>query len=140
MIDSDMSWTVEDFAGIALSKYDVITGVVSLGENKYNIAKRLIGEEPWGYYMPYKYYEVDKREPFEVDACGTAFMSINPQVFLDIKSPWFEFYQPKIENEEYSPRTIGEDYVFSEKIKKAGYSIYADPRIKPGHLKTEAKY
>jgi hypothetical protein len=54
-----------------------------------------------------------------------------------IKYPWFDVEETIVSegNKKYQ-KTIGEDIYFFNKIKNAGYKIFADPSIKVGHIKT----
>ena len=59
----------------------------------------------------------------EVDAIGMGATLINRKVFEKIKRPQFEFIGER-----------GEDIVFCEKAKKAGFKIWCDPNIDIKHI------
>jgi len=61
----------------------------------------------------------------EVDATGAGALLIKKEVLKKIPYPWFA------EPPEYS---ISEDFYFCEQLKKAGYKIYVDTRVKITHF------
>lgn len=69
------------------------------------------------------------KDTFECYATGTGIILIKCEIFYKIPRPWFEFeWHPTGQCKE------GEDWVFCLKAKKQGYKIWADPKIKVGHL------
>jgi len=138
-IDSDTCWTTKDLELIISSDKEIITGIVSIGNERYSISKRVLGEEPWGFYTPYLERQIPKDQVFEVDACGAAFMCIKSEVLENMDFPWFSFKQ-EIVGGDIQPHSLGEDYYFCENAKSKGYKIFADSRIRPGHIKMKAMY
>ena len=64
---------------------------------------------------------------------GMGFMLIKRGVFERITPPFFmdsHFIQNDLE------RFGGEDVVFCYKVRKAGFQIWVDPRVRCGHAKT----
>lgn len=65
----------------------------------------------------------------QVHAKGTALMLIKTEVFKKIPQPWFEFtYFINGKCKE------GEDWGFCKKAIKYGFSVWADPTVKTGHI------
>jgi len=73
-----------------------------------------------------------KEELLEVDACGAGCMLIKKEVFEKLKKPYFQY----IPAGEDTPRK-GEDFFFSEKVKEAGFKIYADTSVVCHHMGTK---
>jgi len=72
-----------------------------------------------------------RNEIIDVDGCGMACALIKRKVFEEIPEPWFEF---KIIKKDGKKMVLGEDLVFCQKAKKAGFSIKCDTGIVCGHV------
>ena len=71
-----------------------------------------------------------KGGPFEIDMCGAGCLLIKTSVLQKIGEP---FFSSGVNSEgQYK----GEDVYFCEKVKNAGYKLYADPTVTCGHLDT----
>ncbi len=84
------------------------------------------------YKHPDRYPEWEMKIPdelFKAYFVGCGVCLIDMKVFNKIKKPWFEFEMGKDGNV-----INGEDGLFCDKARKAGYDIYCDPTIKIGHL------
>ena len=68
-------------------------------------------------------------DPVEVEAVGAGALMIHRSVLEKIKPPWFRFTY-KWDGE----RKRGEDFYFSDKAVKAGYSLWLDPASPCGHI------
>lgn len=68
-------------------------------------------------------------EPLEVQGVGTGALLIHRSVLEKIKPPWFRFTYK-------TDGTVlqGEDFYFSQKAKKAGYSLWLDSSRPCGHI------
>lgn len=64
----------------------------------------------------------------DVDATGCACLLIKTDVFNKIEKPWFDFSVYK------GTECKGEDIVFCEKLKAAGYEIFVDTGLECGHI------
>ena len=60
----------------------------------------------------------------EIDGCGGHFVLVRRDVIEAIPEPWFQF----------TTYAAGEDFYFCEKVKKAGYPIFADLSVYIGHI------
>jgi hypothetical protein len=83
----------------------------------------------------------------KVERAPTAFMAVKKTVFKTLISnnpKWFYYddnstrrlsavFDFAVENERY----IGEDFLFCDRARKHGFSIWADPAIKLGHMGVE---
>lgn len=74
------------------------------------------------------YSAIEKWDPptanmLEADAVGAGFLLIKREVFEKIGFPWFVWDKPY----------PSEDFIFCEKLKKAGYKILVTPDVKCSH-------
>lgn len=67
----------------------------------------------------------------QVHAVGTAGLLVKSEVFRAIEYPWFEW--GKVGNWE-----AGEDIIFCEKAREAGFNIYVDLEAQLGHMAPSA--
>lgn len=126
-IDSDISWTPEDFLKIYNSELDIVSGVYL--NNEYRPMFSVKNQENMKDLLALE-------QPFEVDKVGFGFVGIKQGVFESIPRPWFgtEYIKHTQDGKEYLI-PFGEDYSFCVKAKKAGYQVYVDPTVKVGHHK-----
>jgi hypothetical protein len=131
-IDSDIVWTKEDLKKIIESDKDFIVGTYVLTDT-VNSSVREINSEVFMTVNELK----NKKEIFEIHSSGLGFMSCSFNAIKNIEYPWFDVEETIVSegNKKYQ-KTIGEDIYFFNKIKNAGYKIFADPSIKVGHIKT----
>jgi len=66
-------------------------------------------------------------ELIEVDATGTGCLMFDMKIFDEIPEPWFKFAKTK-------KGTVGEDFYFCNKVRKAGHKIFVDTGLQIGHL------
>jgi len=125
-IDSDISWTPENFMQLYNSELDIVSGVYlndqyqpMFTHNSKNIKELL-----------------QTTEPFEIKNAGFGFIAIKQGVFETIPRPWFgtEYSKYFKDNKQYLV-PYGEDYSFGIKAKRAGYKIFVDPTVKVTHHK-----
>lgn len=130
-IDSDISWTVDQFIKIYKSPYDIVSGVYY---NHEDVPMFSVKEDE-------VYYDRDtlrgKEYPFEIFAAGFGFIAVKSGVFESMKRPWFDTVFQRIENGNGEEMFIpwGEDYSWCKKARDAGYKVYLDPSIRVGHHK-----
>lgn len=85
------------------------------------------------YEDPYTYDELNLSR-LEVKGCGCACVLIMADVFRKLKYPWFKYVA--YENHSF----LSEDYYFCEEATKAGYILWADTRVRCGHLTRSFQY
>lgn len=66
-------------------------------------------------------------ETIQIGACGAGCMLVHRHLFQAIDFPWFGY-----DNE---PKQCGEDYWFSKKARKYGFTIYCDTSVVVEHAK-----
>lgn len=130
-IDSDISWTPEDFMKLYESKFDIVSGLYF---NEEGVPMFTFNEND--IYFDHEQLK-HKQYPFEVFGVGFGFVAIKSGVFESIQRPWFETEFQRITNEDGEEMFIpwGEDYSWCIKAKNAGYEIWIDPSIRVGHHK-----
>lgn len=130
-IDSDISWTVDDFMKLYNSQYDIVSGLYF---NEEGVPLFSNSEEE--IYFDFSTIR-NKAYPFEIFAAGFGFISMKSGVFESLPRPWFETVFQRIENEDGREMYLpwGEDFSWCKKAKDAGYKIYLDPSILVGHHK-----
>lgn len=129
-IDSDMVFTLKDVETMEehLKTKNVVTGlcVMSFPGNPPSIFELKAGA-----YKP-----IDKFGPriFEIDGCGAAFLGISIRVLDTLTEPFTPIQEP------VTGQYYGEDISFCKKAKEAAFSIWCDPTLNIGHIKTDVKY
>jgi hypothetical protein len=130
-IDSDISWSPEDFMKLYNSKFDIVSGLYF---NEEGVPLFTFKEDD--IYFDHKRLKY-KEYPFEVFGVGFGFVAMKSGVFESIPRPWFETEFQKITNDEGKEMFIpwGEDFSWCIKAQNQGYKIYLDPSIRVGHHK-----
>lgn len=127
-IDADMLWSPEQLGKILLSKEPVVSAVARLKhENAPFNFRELEGEK------------VDKNGLLAVESIGCAFMKIEREVLDTMQTSTYTVHDSEYRNFFHYDITnendfVGEDIVFSRKIRAAGYSIIADLQTIVGHI------
>lgn len=123
MIDSDITWTIQDFKLLVENDNDITMGAYGLVDGNTSIG--LLE----GY--PLKISDVNKyNHAFQVESGGLGFAAVNFEVFEKIGYPWFSTSEGSKPEE-----LMGEDVFFCKRATEEGFKIICDPRIKPGHIK-----
>jgi len=132
-VDDDMTFPQETL-DVLLSHGKDIVGVNSYSRILPLSPTTGLMNEKGGYKHPDKYptFEMKIPEmPFKAYFVGTGVCLIKRSVFENIKKPWFEF-----EMSEDGCMTHGEDGLFCDKAREAGYEIWCDPFLEIGHIGT----
>ena len=126
-IDSDMSWTPEDFLKLYEAEEDIISGIYlsDRGTPMFSGSEKAKSE-----YL-------NTTEKFEVKYVGFGFLAIKNGVFENLTRPWFEPTFKKVTDDNGKEYLIpqGEDYSLCAKATRAGYKIFVDPTVSLGHHK-----
>lgn len=75
--------------------------------------------------------EWEENSLVEVDSVGASCLLVDMKVFNDIQRPYFKFMENPDPTAKYG---IGEDVVFCNKAKQAGYKIYVDTSCTNKHI------
>lgn len=146
-IDDDMEWSPNDVLRLLASDKPLIGGVGRMRVQKPN-------SDPavwcWRPLHDNGVLKQDAMGAIEVKGFGAAFMLINRGVLhamatahpqwkragahdwpQDLRDHYFEFFRT---GEENSDLEVGEDYVFCNRWRDMGKSVWVDPTIKLGHV------
>ena len=128
-IDSDVSWTVEDFEKLIDSDEDIISGLVPVGgAGQVGVMQLDMGTPRLMDKVAFMLTD----SPMEVDGVGFGFVCMKSGVFENIKRPWFEILKVPVGERMVN---ASEDFSFCIKAREAGYKIWVDPSVKCGHHK-----
>lgn len=133
-IDSDISWTPEDFIRLYESDKEIISGCYLLSNGQVVAYRDFMSN-------PYLYHEVQEMdEVVQVYAVGFGFVAIKQGVFERMERPWFRSAHIPMHN----PKTlqphlfsvVGEDVSFCLHAERLGYKIWLDTGVKVNHQKS----
>lgn len=128
-IDTDISWSVEDFEKILSSPLDIVSGLYGVGGSGAVNAMRLEMGTPRGMD---KVFFMLSDHPVQVDGVGFGFVAMKQGVFERIPRPWFEILKAPVAMRLVN---LSEDYSFCKKAREAGFEIWVDPLVRVGHHK-----
>jgi len=134
-IDSDISWTVEQFFKIYDSEYDVATGCYLLADGYTTTV------HAWGAPGGMPAHEIVKlKDPLRVQSLGFGFVAMKSGVFEKIQRPWFNHEYVKVGEDAEGKDIIdavGEDISWCIKAYRAGIELYFDPTVLVTHMKKQ---
>jgi len=131
-IDSDILWSPEDAYKLYISDKDVISGVYFQANGEIMAFTELFG-------APLTMANIKgKTEPFEIYAAGFGFVCFKQGVFESLSRPWFQMVSgTKVMNGvEVTLPIMGEDLSLFHRVKQLNYSIWLDPSVMAGHVKS----
>jgi hypothetical protein len=125
-IDSDISWTIEQFFALYNSPYEITTGAYYLPNGEVTVYTDTPGLD-----LP------KQSEPLTVDRCGFGFIGMKKGVFERMPRPWFYCLTFVIgeKNGEVAYGNYGEDISWCIRAKEAGFDIWFDPSLFVTHHK-----
>jgi hypothetical protein len=124
-IDSDISWTVEQFFALYDSHYEITTGAYFLPSGEVTVYNEKGSIDP------------NQTQPIKVQHCGFGFIGIKKGIFESITRPWFYCLSFIIgeKDGEIAYGNYGEDVSWCIRAREAGYEIWYDPRLFVTHHK-----
>lgn len=128
-IDSDISWTPEDFLKLYDSDKNIVTGVYRIADG--SLTSCMTQQHPRG--IPTDMIR-NMKGHHEISGTGFGFIAIKYGVFENMSRPWFVCLPQQV-----APNVIdsvSEDISWCIKAKQAGYKIYLDAEVRVGHIKT----
>jgi hypothetical protein len=134
-IDSDISWTPEQFFKLYDSECDVISGAYLLADGVTTSV------HAWGTPGGIAKEEImAMKEVCHVQSIGFGFVAMRTGVFERMERPWFAHESQKVEREDGSFITdsLGEDISWCVKAYKAGIPVFLDPSVLVTHMKQVA--
>jgi hypothetical protein len=134
-IDSDISWTTEQFFKIYDSDYDVATGCYLLADGYTTTV------HAWGAPGGMSAHEIiGLKDPVKVQSLGFGFVAMKSGVFEKIQRPWFTHEYVKVGEDENGKDVIdavGEDISWCIKAYRAGIDLYFLPDVLVTHMKKQ---
>lgn len=134
-IDSDIAWTVADFAKLYQSQHDIVSGAYLLANG--TVSTIHTSQHPDG--IPRK--DILKlKNAMAVDLVGFGFVAVKSGVFEQIQRPWFGHLSRPVTDSAGKNLfvTVGEDISWCMKAQQAGFDIYFEPSVLVQHMKTLA--
>lgn len=133
-IDSDQTFTPDDFIKLLLDKKDIVSGITPVSDKALSAGFFDKNVQAAGKSNCLTFEELqEKKEPFEVDYTGFAFLLVKRGVFESLEYPWFMPIKRTLDN-----GVIGvgsEDVSWCHHVKSKGYRIWVDPYVRVGHQK-----
>jgi len=134
-IDSDISWTVEQFFKIYDSEHEVTCGCYLLADGYTTTV------HAWGAPGGMPAHEIVKlKDPIRVQSLGFGFVAMKSGVFEKIQRPWFnhEYVKVGVDSEGKDIiDSVGEDISWCIKAYRAGIELYFDPTVLVTHMKKQ---
>lgn len=132
-IDSDISWTTEDFIKLYNSDKEIISGMYLLGSGDVTVYPKLLDAA-----MRYEDALV-LDEPFQAEGVGFGFVCIKSGIFESMSRPWFQsvpITKKMSDGTELTFPIMGEDLSWCKRATDMGKEIWVDPSVKVTHHKT----
>ncbi len=133
-IDSDISWTPEDFLELYESREPIISGVYAADEKGKLCAFYLDEDEipRWHTKQNFLRYVAEGQEVIETWAVGFGFLCVAAGVFEKMDRPYFN-----IENIDWSgnPTYVGEDLSWCINAKRNGHRVMVNRTVRVTHHK-----
>jgi hypothetical protein len=131
-IDSDISWTPEDFLKLYESDKDIVAGAYLSASADVMAYEKLL-------YPPFTFEEFSKKNGVvEVEGVGFGFIAIKNGVFETLSKPWFQQGYVTRMLEDGTKRDyaiLGEDLSFCSRVLQKGFKIYIDTDVRVEHQK-----
>lgn len=132
MVDNDTIIPKDALLNMLDPQEDIVIGFCPV-KNTKNKSSALWSIKPM--YHALKYTEIRTAENrIELRKGGMACVLIKTDVFAKVPFPWFYFEQRQ------DGLHVSEGYYFCEKARECGYQIWADTRVKCGHLARYFQY
>ena len=138
-IDSDMVFQPEQFFKLIEHDKDVVSGMYKMSDNKNYATVENMDEdffEQWCYYQFLQDNDIKKKNGklFKADYTGMGWMLVKYGVIEKMKYPYF--YPRKTIHKAGWEEFVWDDVEFCLRVREAGFDVWVDPNIIPGHEKT----
>lgn len=137
MVDSDTVIPKDALVNMLDPETDIVLGCCPRKNSKTRMsALCTLKDNPTGtgYHVSLNYDALQGEERIKLAVGGFACALIDTDVFRNMKYPYFRYLQ-------YGNGSIlSEDFYFCEQAGLSGYEVWADPRVKCGHLARYYQY
>jgi len=123
-LDSDMVFNPEIVEDLQFSGQDFVTGIAHSRRPPFSsclFTEIFPGVQKWKGDYP--------RNTFRVAACGMACVLMSVKVLDAVRERYGTMFQPM-----YDPMTYGEDVAFCWRAAQCGFTIWAEPGVRVGHV------
>jgi len=137
-IDSDIAFKPSDFFSLLSMDKDIASGWYTQPGGSTPVVEKMDDDyfQKHGSYQFIHSQEMAQRKnTFKADYIGFGWVLIKRGVFESIDYPWFAPKMMQIGEDLYD--MCSEDVSFCLDVKKMGYNIWVDPKIKVGHEKIQ---
>ena len=134
-IDSDISWTIENFQKLWASDLDIVGGMYqTTPDGRVAVAKfdETYPELPT--VVREQDFIFEERRIVEVFGLGFGFIAMKQGVFEACSRPWFYMRSVRWPHLDFDTN-LGEDYSFCVNAREAGFKTYLDLEVKVKHHK-----
>jgi hypothetical protein len=128
LIDSDISWTTDQFLKLYYSDKDIISGIYMTA-----IGEATVYPKDPDYFQNNGISE--NNEIIEAKGFGLGFVCVKSGVFESLERPWFQFLYSDKQSPNPKNFMIGEDISWCMRVSQLGYSLYSDLSVKVKHCK-----
>ena len=126
MVDSDIIIPDNSLGMLLENNVDICTGLFPR-KNTKNKEIEIFKLGTKNFENRFTYDDINGNERFEIKGCGFGCVLIKTDVFKKLNYPWFKYVSYD------SGSFLSEDLYFCVQAAKAGYKIWADPRVRCGH-------
>ena len=132
MVDSDMIVPPDTLTRFLEEPVDVISGACPRKNTrkKEAVLVKFGTEDFWDCYR----YDELTEDRMRIKGCGCACIMISADVFRGMEYPYFKYVTYD------EGHMLSEDYYFCAKAQTAGFEIWADTRVRCGHLARYFQY
>ena len=137
MVDSDTIMPEDTLKCFLDPEVDIVLGCCPRKNSKTRMsALCTLKDNPTGtgYHVSLNYDELQGTERIKLKGGGFACVMIRTSVFNSMKYPYFRYVQYG------SGSVLSEDYYFCSQAELEGVDVWADPRVKCGHLARYYQY
>lgn len=134
-IDSDISWTIDNFQKLWASDLDIVGGMYQTApDGRVAVAKFDETSPELPTVVREQDFILEERRIIEVFGLGFGFIAMKQGVFEACSRPWFYMRSIRWPQLDFDTN-LGEDYSFCVNAREAGFKIYLDLDVKVNHHK-----
>lgn len=132
-IDSDVSWTIDNFRTILESELDIVGGMYqTTPDGRVAVAKFDLDGNPT--VVREQDFIFEEERFIEVYGLGFGFIAMKQGVFEACSRPWFYMRSIRWPHLDFDTN-LGEDYSFCVNAREAGFKVWLDLNVKVKHHK-----